>query len=264
MLCDLESQLEGAQKIFSTGQQVVGWYHSHPTFQDNPSGRDIETQTDFQAYWSSPVSASVFSAASSTTCDSAIPLIASSSSPQSPSKPSATAAASSPHARSSPRTTAHASLANGRAICSSPVKIHQNKRTARTSPIAHQLVPTQTSDSTTIYCSNDDERELAAGVEPTATVPFVGMILSPYYPLYRKSEREPCRSQFKFLIVRDGIPYQIPTRILRRDRIHKELPLQVGRISRWILASRTRHRLEEKIATNYTIVQKVQLLAYTF
>lgn len=28
--------------------QVVGWYHSHPLFQPNPSWTDIETQTEYQ------------------------------------------------------------------------------------------------------------------------------------------------------------------------------------------------------------------------
>ena len=29
--------------------QVVGWYHSHPTFKPNPSEKDIENQENFQA-----------------------------------------------------------------------------------------------------------------------------------------------------------------------------------------------------------------------
>jgi protein MYSM1 len=42
------SQFEAMEKINATGNNVIGWYHSHPTFVPNPSLRDIETQSKFQ------------------------------------------------------------------------------------------------------------------------------------------------------------------------------------------------------------------------
>ena len=42
------SQTEASEEINRQGLQVVGWYHSHPTFPPNPSVRDIETQHSFQ------------------------------------------------------------------------------------------------------------------------------------------------------------------------------------------------------------------------
>ncbi|XP_033125940.1 histone H2A deubiquitinase MYSM1-like isoform X2 [Anneissia japonica] len=53
MQCEMDpvSQTEACETIISSGQQVVGWYHSHPTFPPNPSVRDIETQTQFQSWF---------------------------------------------------------------------------------------------------------------------------------------------------------------------------------------------------------------------
>lgn len=48
--CEMDpvSQAEAMEKITSSGQLVIGWYHSHPTFVPNPSLRDIETQQEYQ------------------------------------------------------------------------------------------------------------------------------------------------------------------------------------------------------------------------
>lgn len=42
------SQTQASEEIQRYGLSVVGWYHSHPTFEPNPSVRDIETQLKFQ------------------------------------------------------------------------------------------------------------------------------------------------------------------------------------------------------------------------
>ncbi|GJJ74638.1 hypothetical protein EMPS_06996 [Entomortierella parvispora] len=46
---DPESDVEARSFFSSKGFVVVGWYHSHPTFEPNPSIRDIENQSDHQA-----------------------------------------------------------------------------------------------------------------------------------------------------------------------------------------------------------------------
>ncbi|XP_072040553.1 uncharacterized protein [Amphiura filiformis] len=53
MQCEMDpvSQTEASESIMAAGGRVVGWYHSHPTFAPNPSVRDIETQSDFQAWF---------------------------------------------------------------------------------------------------------------------------------------------------------------------------------------------------------------------
>ncbi|RUS73833.1 hypothetical protein EGW08_018401 [Elysia chlorotica] len=52
MQCEMDpvSQTLASEQIEDVGMQVVGWYHSHPTFSPDPSVRDIETQQKFQ-YW---------------------------------------------------------------------------------------------------------------------------------------------------------------------------------------------------------------------
>ncbi|KAJ3022326.1 UNVERIFIED_CONTAM: Myb-like, SWIRM and MPN domains 1 [Siphonaria sp. JEL0065] len=45
---DPESEVKAHIHFASQNKVVVGWYHSHPTFDPNPSIRDIETQTDHQ------------------------------------------------------------------------------------------------------------------------------------------------------------------------------------------------------------------------
>ncbi|KAJ3404959.1 hypothetical protein CcCBS67573_g07006 [Chytriomyces confervae] len=48
--CEMDPESEVKAHIYFASQNkvVVGWYHSHPTFDPNPSVRDIETQTDHQ------------------------------------------------------------------------------------------------------------------------------------------------------------------------------------------------------------------------
>ncbi|KAF9186000.1 Myb-like, SWIRM and MPN domains 1 [Haplosporangium sp. Z 767] len=46
---DPESDVEARYFFSSKGFVVVGWYHSHPTFEPNPSIRDIENQSEHQA-----------------------------------------------------------------------------------------------------------------------------------------------------------------------------------------------------------------------
>ncbi|KAG0235332.1 Myb-like, SWIRM and MPN domains 1 [Mortierella sp. GBA43] len=46
---DPESDVEARYFFSSKGFVVVGWYHSHPTFEPNPSIRDIENQCEHQA-----------------------------------------------------------------------------------------------------------------------------------------------------------------------------------------------------------------------
>ncbi|XP_059196799.1 histone H2A deubiquitinase MYSM1 [Centropristis striata] len=52
--CEMDplSQTQACDVLSSLGFSVVGWYHSHPTFHPNPSVRDINTQDQFQSYFS--------------------------------------------------------------------------------------------------------------------------------------------------------------------------------------------------------------------
>ena len=43
--------MQASEKILSKEATVVGWYHSHPTFEPSPSVRDIQTQEDFQVIY---------------------------------------------------------------------------------------------------------------------------------------------------------------------------------------------------------------------
>ncbi|XP_053394594.1 histone H2A deubiquitinase MYSM1-like isoform X2 [Mercenaria mercenaria] len=54
MQCEMDpvSQTQASEEIRGSGMEVVGWYHSHPTFVPNPSVRDIETQLKFQNWFS--------------------------------------------------------------------------------------------------------------------------------------------------------------------------------------------------------------------
>ena len=45
---DPVSELQIRHIIGARGLSIVGWYHSHPTFQSDPSVRDIENQTAYQ------------------------------------------------------------------------------------------------------------------------------------------------------------------------------------------------------------------------
>ncbi|XP_064604847.1 histone H2A deubiquitinase MYSM1-like [Liolophura sinensis] len=53
MQCEMDpvSQTVAGEKIGSQGLNIVGWYHSHPTFAPNPSVRDLETQLKFQDWF---------------------------------------------------------------------------------------------------------------------------------------------------------------------------------------------------------------------
>jgi proteasome lid subunit RPN8/RPN11 len=46
---DPESEILARQEFSERGFSVVGWYHSHPTFEPTPSIRDIENQVNYQA-----------------------------------------------------------------------------------------------------------------------------------------------------------------------------------------------------------------------
>ena len=48
MELDPQSELETRDAIAKKNLTVVGWYHSHPVFQPDPSLRDIENQTNYQ------------------------------------------------------------------------------------------------------------------------------------------------------------------------------------------------------------------------
>uniref|UniRef100_A0A3P8SZI1 Myb-like, SWIRM and MPN domain-containing protein 1 n=1 Tax=Amphiprion percula TaxID=161767 RepID=A0A3P8SZI1_AMPPE len=52
--CEMDpvSQTQACDVLSSLGFSVVGWYHSHPSFHPNPSVRDINTQDQFQNYFS--------------------------------------------------------------------------------------------------------------------------------------------------------------------------------------------------------------------
>ena len=45
---DAESEFEVRTVIQNSNMQVVGWYHSHPTFMPEPSIRDIKNQDSYQ------------------------------------------------------------------------------------------------------------------------------------------------------------------------------------------------------------------------
>jgi hypothetical protein len=45
---DPTSALEVQQTITDRNMQVVGWYHSHPIFQPDPSIVDLENQNNYQ------------------------------------------------------------------------------------------------------------------------------------------------------------------------------------------------------------------------
>ncbi|XP_075731663.1 histone H2A deubiquitinase MYSM1-like [Rhipicephalus microplus] len=53
--CEMDSvsQTQAMESLQEQGFDVVGWYHSHPTFVPNPSVRDLATQRDYQALFSS-------------------------------------------------------------------------------------------------------------------------------------------------------------------------------------------------------------------
>ncbi|XP_036377906.1 histone H2A deubiquitinase MYSM1 [Megalops cyprinoides] len=52
--CEMDpvSQTQASELLAGQGYSVVGWYHSHPAFDPNPSLRDIDTQAKYQSYFS--------------------------------------------------------------------------------------------------------------------------------------------------------------------------------------------------------------------
>ncbi|XP_064415915.1 histone H2A deubiquitinase MYSM1 isoform X2 [Latimeria chalumnae] len=52
--CEMDpvSQTQASETLAVRGYNVVGWYHSHPAFDPNPSIRDIDTQAKYQSYFS--------------------------------------------------------------------------------------------------------------------------------------------------------------------------------------------------------------------
>ncbi|KAG8437088.1 hypothetical protein GDO86_007969 [Hymenochirus boettgeri] len=52
--CEMDpvSQTQASEALASHGYSVIGWYHSHPAFDPNPSIRDIDTQAKYQNYFS--------------------------------------------------------------------------------------------------------------------------------------------------------------------------------------------------------------------
>ncbi|KAM8930122.1 deubiquitinase MYSM1 [Pelodytes ibericus] len=52
--CEMDpvSQTQASEVLSERGYSVIGWYHSHPAFDPNPSIRDIDTQTKYQSYFS--------------------------------------------------------------------------------------------------------------------------------------------------------------------------------------------------------------------
>lgn len=45
---DPVSQTQASETLAVRGYSVIGWYHSHPAFDPNPSLRDIDTQAKYQ------------------------------------------------------------------------------------------------------------------------------------------------------------------------------------------------------------------------
>lgn len=45
---DPVSQTQASELLAMKGLSVVGWYHSHPAFDPNPSLRDTDTQAKYQ------------------------------------------------------------------------------------------------------------------------------------------------------------------------------------------------------------------------
>ncbi|XP_074859457.1 deubiquitinase MYSM1 isoform X2 [Carettochelys insculpta] len=52
--CEMDpvSQTQASETLAVRGYSVIGWYHSHPSFDPNPSIRDIDTQAKYQSYFS--------------------------------------------------------------------------------------------------------------------------------------------------------------------------------------------------------------------
>lgn len=46
------SQVEQVSNLSAEGYELLGWFHSHPTFEPNPSRTDVATQADMQHQFS--------------------------------------------------------------------------------------------------------------------------------------------------------------------------------------------------------------------
>jgi proteasome lid subunit RPN8/RPN11 len=51
---DPVSEMAAREVFEKRGLNVVGWYHSHPTFEPDPSIRDIENQASYQVLFIRP------------------------------------------------------------------------------------------------------------------------------------------------------------------------------------------------------------------
>ncbi|XP_035882065.1 histone H2A deubiquitinase MYSM1 isoform X3 [Phyllostomus discolor] len=49
---EVDKIVEASETLAVRGYSVIGWYHSHPAFDPNPSLRDIDTQAKYQSYFS--------------------------------------------------------------------------------------------------------------------------------------------------------------------------------------------------------------------
>lgn len=47
---DPVSQTQASETLAARGYSIIGWYHSHPAFDPNPSIRDIDTQAKYQVF----------------------------------------------------------------------------------------------------------------------------------------------------------------------------------------------------------------------
>ncbi len=50
LVSSIVSQTEGSEELRSRGLEIVGWYHSHPTFPALPSIRDLHTQVAIRVF----------------------------------------------------------------------------------------------------------------------------------------------------------------------------------------------------------------------
>lgn len=72
---DPVSQIYAREAIDNHGMSVVGWYHSHPTFQPDPSVTDIENQANYQQLFKSSFNDDTSSASSSSKTGSVCPFV---------------------------------------------------------------------------------------------------------------------------------------------------------------------------------------------
>lgn len=46
------SQVEQSNSLIAEGYDLLGWFHSHPLFEPNPSHTDVRTQAEMQQQFS--------------------------------------------------------------------------------------------------------------------------------------------------------------------------------------------------------------------